>query len=76
MIIKSSDGDIDNSLFIVIFFRNFFKPLGIALGIKDSKHLKPPTNDILEKEHSLLEKSRDYSSNFKQVSHNNVWNIL
>jgi len=48
--------------------KNFFKPLGIAFGIKDSKHLKPSTNDVLEKEFHLMEKSREYSINFSQLS--------
>jgi len=48
--------------------KNFFKPLGMALGIKDSKHLKPSTNDVLEKEFHLMEKSREYSINFSQLS--------
>ena len=40
----------------------------MAFGIKDSKHLKPSTNDVLEKEFHAMEKSRDYSSNFSQVT--------
>jgi len=40
------------------FERRLFKPLGISLGLKATKHKNPPTNDVLEKEYQLLKSKK------------------
>ena len=65
LLITDSESALKSSFFSC---RNFFKPLGLSFGIKDSKHLKPSTNEVLEMEYHSLEKSREYECDFKQVS--------
>jgi len=46
-------------ILIRIFFERYcFKPLGITLGLKQSKHKRPPTNDVLENEYQLLKSKK------------------
>ena len=51
----------------MFIFRYIFKPLGLSFGIKDSKHIKPSTNSVLEKEFSLTKKNKSYQINIPKV---------
>jgi len=50
------------ALFIIfvraVVMRQWFRPLGLYLGIKASSHKKPPTNEILEKEFLKMKKDK------------------
>lgn len=48
--------------------RKVFRPLGLFLGIRDSKHPKPPGNDILEKEYNKTVENKLYTINTLQLS--------
>jgi len=48
--------------------RYWFKPMGLSLGLKASKHKKPPTNDILEKEYQLLRSKKITKINSQKLA--------
>jgi len=51
-----------------IFERFIFKPLGVSLGIKDSKHPRPATNTVLEQEYTLAKNNKSYEINIDELS--------
>ena len=52
----------------MFLFRFLFKPLGVSLGIKDSRHPRPATNHVLEEEFSLSKSDKSYIVDIDGVS--------
>ena len=52
----------------MVLFRFLFKPLGVSLGIKASRHPRPATNHVLEEEFSLSKSDKSYIVDIDGVS--------
>jgi hypothetical protein len=55
---SSATGNKYGKFYRIYFSRYCFRPLGLAFGIKDSKHSKPPSNDVLEAEFQRAKKEK------------------
>jgi len=58
---------------LLVILRRFcelrvFKPIGLSLGIKNSKHTKPATNEVLEREFNLFKKDKTYQINVVKLA--------
>jgi hypothetical protein len=51
-----------------VFERYIFKPLGLAFGIKDSKHAKPSTNSVLENQFNLSKRTKSYQIDIPKLA--------